>query len=86
MFIVRYIYFITYEILITLLLKNNFNINYVSLYIPLGVYNIEPLSDMSWSVLSYGLNVGYHFWIVQSVALVRMLETFTLDTKLDLDV
>ncbi|KYM86671.1 hypothetical protein ALC53_03821 [Atta colombica] len=34
-----------------------------------GVYNIEPLSDMSWSILSYGLNVGYHFWIVQSVAL-----------------
>ncbi|XP_012226257.1 transmembrane protein 164 [Linepithema humile] len=34
-----------------------------------GVYNIEPLSDMSWSVLSYGLNAGYHFWILQSVAL-----------------
>ncbi|XP_020285707.1 transmembrane protein 164 [Pseudomyrmex gracilis] len=34
-----------------------------------GVYNIEPLSDMSWSVLSYGLNAGYHFWILQCVAL-----------------
>ncbi|XP_011693356.1 PREDICTED: transmembrane protein 164 [Wasmannia auropunctata] len=34
-----------------------------------GVYNIEPLSDMSWSILSYGLNAGYHFWILQSVAL-----------------
>lgn len=33
-----------------------------------GVYNIEPLTDMSWSVLGYGLNVGYHFWILQSVA------------------
>ncbi|XP_032674047.1 transmembrane protein 164 [Odontomachus brunneus] len=34
-----------------------------------GVYNIEPFSDMSWSVLSFSLNVGYHFWILQSVAL-----------------
>lgn len=34
-----------------------------------GVYNIEPLSDMSWSVLGFGLNCGYHFWILQSVAL-----------------
>jgi len=36
-----------------------------------GVYNIEPLTDMSWSVFSYGLNAGYHFWVLQSVALVR---------------
>lgn len=42
------------------------------LFFPLGVYNIEPLSDMSWSILSYGLNAGYHFWILQSVALVRI--------------
>ncbi|XP_070157789.1 transmembrane protein 164 [Polyergus mexicanus] len=34
-----------------------------------GVYNIEPFSDMSWSILSFGLNAGYHFWILQSVAL-----------------
>ncbi|KAG7208321.1 hypothetical protein KM043_014557 [Ampulex compressa] len=33
-----------------------------------GVYNVEPLSDMSWSILGYGLNAGYHFWILQSVA------------------
>lgn len=37
------------------------------------MYNIEPLSDMSWSVLSYGLNAGYHFWILQCVALVSIL-------------
>ncbi|XP_054009493.1 transmembrane protein 164 [Hylaeus anthracinus] len=33
-----------------------------------GVYNIEPLSDMSWSVFSYGLNLIYHFWILQPLA------------------
>ncbi|XP_076230962.1 transmembrane protein 164 isoform X2 [Calliopsis andreniformis] len=33
-----------------------------------GVYNVEPLSDMSWSVFSYGLNLGYHFWILQIIA------------------
>lgn len=58
--------------------------NYISLFSALGVYNIEPLSDMSWSVLSYGLNAGYHFWILQSVALVcipdflLILREFTL--------
>ncbi|XP_076681371.1 transmembrane protein 164 [Andrena cerasifolii] len=34
-----------------------------------GVYNVEPLSDMSWSILSYGLNLVYHFWILQAIAL-----------------
>ena len=34
-----------------------------------GVYNVEPLSDMSWTVFSYGLNLAYHFWILQSIAL-----------------
>ncbi|CAK9811950.1 Transmembrane protein 164 [Anthophora plagiata] len=34
-----------------------------------GVYNVEPLSDMSWSAFSYGLNLVYHFWIVQAIAL-----------------
>ncbi|GAB1867283.1 Transmembrane protein 164 [Camponotus japonicus] len=34
-----------------------------------GVYNVEPFSDMSWSILSFGLNAGYHFWILQCVAL-----------------
>lgn len=51
----------------------------------LGVYNIEPLSDMSWSVLGFGLNVGYHFWILQSVALVCMsdflLEHYDLNVQ-----
>lgn len=50
--------------------------SYILLLFPLGVYNIEPLSDMSWSVLGFGLNVGYHFWILQSVALVRMSDLF----------
>ncbi|XP_003698940.1 transmembrane protein 164 isoform X1 [Apis florea] len=34
-----------------------------------GVYNIEPLSDMSWCVFSYGINLVYHFWIIQPIAL-----------------
>ncbi|CAL7939163.1 unnamed protein product [Xylocopa violacea] len=34
-----------------------------------GVYNVEPLSDISWSVFSYGLNLIYHFWILQIIAL-----------------
>ncbi|XP_012141070.1 transmembrane protein 164 isoform X2 [Megachile rotundata] len=34
-----------------------------------GVYNVEPLSDMSWTVFSYGLNLAYHFWVLQCIAL-----------------
>ncbi|KOC65216.1 Transmembrane protein 164 [Habropoda laboriosa] len=34
-----------------------------------GVYNVEPLSDMSWSIFSYGLNLAYHFWVIQAIAL-----------------
>lgn len=34
-----------------------------------GVYNVEPLSDLSWSVLTYGFNLAYHFWILQVIAL-----------------
>ncbi|XP_017753925.1 PREDICTED: transmembrane protein 164 [Eufriesea mexicana] len=34
-----------------------------------GVYNVEPLSDMSWCILSYGINLAYHFWVIQAVAL-----------------
>ncbi|XP_003397238.1 transmembrane protein 164 [Bombus terrestris] len=34
-----------------------------------GVYNVEPLSDMSWSVFSYGINLAYHFWVIQAIAL-----------------
>ncbi|XP_035726923.1 transmembrane protein 164-like [Vespa mandarinia] len=34
-----------------------------------GVYNVEPLSDLNWSILSYGFNLAYHFWILQLIAL-----------------
>lgn len=34
-----------------------------------GVYNVERLSDMSWSVFSYGINLAYHFWVIQVIAL-----------------
>ncbi|XP_015175543.1 PREDICTED: transmembrane protein 164 [Polistes dominula] len=34
-----------------------------------GVYNIEPLSDLNWSILSYGFNLAYHFWLLQLFAL-----------------
>ncbi|KAH0564324.1 transmembrane protein 164 [Cotesia glomerata] len=34
-----------------------------------GVYSVEPLSDFSWSVLAYGCNLAYHWWILQLAAL-----------------
>lgn len=34
-----------------------------------GVYNVEPLTDLSWSLFSYGLNVIYHFVILQGLGL-----------------
>ncbi|XP_057324750.1 transmembrane protein 164 [Microplitis mediator] len=34
-----------------------------------GVYSIEPLSDFSWSILAYGFNLAYHWWILQLAAL-----------------
>lgn len=34
-----------------------------------GVYNVEPLTDMSWPIFSYGLNLAYHFWVLQPAAL-----------------
>lgn len=33
-----------------------------------GVYNIEPYSDLSWPMLTYGFNLAYHFWILQVIA------------------
>lgn len=42
----------------------------------LGAYNVEPLSDLSWSVLSYGLNLAYHFWVLQAFALVSIVYIF----------
>lgn len=35
-----------------------------------GVYSVEPLSDPSWCILAYGLNLAYHWWILQLAALV----------------
>ncbi|XP_033228204.1 transmembrane protein 164 [Belonocnema kinseyi] len=34
-----------------------------------GAYNVEPFMDLSWPVFSYGLNLAYHFWILQAAAL-----------------
>ncbi|XP_067008114.1 transmembrane protein 164 [Anabrus simplex] len=34
-----------------------------------GVYNVEKLSDFSWCALSYGLNIAYHFGILQIFAI-----------------
>lgn len=35
-----------------------------------GAYSIEPLCDMSWSILGYALSLAYHFWLLQVVAMV----------------
>ncbi|XP_049822166.1 transmembrane protein 164 isoform X2 [Aethina tumida] len=34
-----------------------------------GVYNVEPMGDITWNVLSYSINVIYHFAILQIVAI-----------------
>ncbi|KAK0180044.1 hypothetical protein PV327_005727 [Microctonus hyperodae] len=34
-----------------------------------GVYSVEPLSDPSWCILAYGLNLAYHWWVLQLAAL-----------------
>lgn len=35
-----------------------------------GAYSIEPYTDLSWCILSYGINLGYHYWILQPISLV----------------
>ncbi|XP_024946868.1 transmembrane protein 164 isoform X2 [Cephus cinctus] len=37
-----------------------------------GVYNVEPLRDLSWCVLSYGINLAYHFLVLQAFALMAV--------------
>lgn len=39
---------------------------------------MEPLSDLSWCLFSYGLLVMYHFVILQGLGLVSMLEQRSL--------
>ncbi|XP_072388792.1 transmembrane protein 164 [Diabrotica undecimpunctata] len=34
-----------------------------------GVYNVEKYSDISWNAMSYGINLLYHFIILQVVAI-----------------
>ncbi|KAK7874306.1 hypothetical protein R5R35_007785 [Gryllus longicercus] len=34
-----------------------------------GVYNVEKLSDFSWCVMSFGLNLAYHFGFLQLFAI-----------------
>ncbi|XP_011304446.1 transmembrane protein 164 [Fopius arisanus] len=34
-----------------------------------GAYSVEPLRDFSWCFLGYGINLAYHFWILQLAAL-----------------
>ncbi|KAL0274060.1 UNVERIFIED_CONTAM: hypothetical protein PYX00_006581 [Menopon gallinae] len=34
-----------------------------------GIYNVEPLDDMSWVTFSYGLNILYHYLLLQPLAL-----------------
>ncbi|KAJ8680975.1 hypothetical protein QAD02_016762 [Eretmocerus hayati] len=38
-----------------------------------GAYSIEPLSDLSWSILGYALSLGYHFWILQGVGMLTQV-------------
>ncbi|XP_066600475.1 transmembrane protein 164 isoform X2 [Prorops nasuta] len=38
-----------------------------------GVYTVEPLSDISWSVFSYGINTAYHFWILQFLGVLSQV-------------
>ncbi|XP_063972248.1 transmembrane protein 164 isoform X2 [Diachasmimorpha longicaudata] len=34
-----------------------------------GAYTVEPLRDFNWCFLGYGINLAYHFWILQLAAL-----------------
>ncbi|CAH1965620.1 unnamed protein product [Acanthoscelides obtectus] len=34
-----------------------------------GVYNVEEFSDLSWSAVSYSINLAYHFVILQGVGI-----------------
>ncbi|XP_063359067.1 transmembrane protein 164 [Cydia amplana] len=34
-----------------------------------GVYNVEPLGDFNWAIVSYCLNLLYHFIILQAIAI-----------------
>lgn len=38
-----------------------------------GVYNVEEISDFSWSAVSYSLNVFYHFVVLQIIAVPTMV-------------
>ncbi|XP_058804720.1 transmembrane protein 164 [Phymastichus coffea] len=35
-----------------------------------GAYNVEPLTDMSWSIFGYAVSLAYHFWILQIVGML----------------
>lgn len=37
-----------------------------------GVYNVEELFDITWSAISYSINLLYHFIILQGVAIVSL--------------
>lgn len=47
-----------------------------------GAYNIEPRKDLSWSVFAYGMNLIYHWWILQAAALVSSV---SLKNKMKID-
>ena len=38
-----------------------------------GAYNVEKYSDFSWCLVAYGMNLVYHFVVLQVVAIVSML-------------
>ncbi|XP_043276162.1 uncharacterized protein [Venturia canescens] len=34
-----------------------------------GAYNVESRKDLSWSIFAYGINLIYHWWILQAAAM-----------------
>jgi hypothetical protein len=38
-----------------------------------GAYNVEKYSDFSWCLVAYGMNLVYHFVVLQMVAIVSTL-------------
>lgn len=53
---------------------SNLHVSHLALFIPfLGVYTTEPMGDINWSVMAFGLLFIYHFIPLQVLGMVSSL-------------